>query len=161
MKKLLIVRHAKSDWSLNLDDFERTLTARGINDAKLVSEMSRDLIPTNVSIYSSSAVRARETCIIFAKTYNFPLEKIVLNNALYTFGESKLEAEIRNLPDSQNTVMIFGHNEGITDFVNSFGNIAIDNVPTSGFVALEFTSDSWSTITKGKTTKTIFPRELR
>jgi phosphohistidine phosphatase len=37
MKKLYLIRHAKSSWNdLNLDDFDRPLNKRGKHDAKLL-----------------------------------------------------------------------------------------------------------------------------
>jgi len=41
------------------------------------------------------------------------------------------------------------------------GNIYIENVPTCGFVAIAFDTNSWKDITVGKTIKTIFPRDLK
>jgi len=41
------------------------------------------------------------------------------------------------------------------------GNKYIDNLPTCGFVAIEFDVKSWQEINKGKTTKTVFPRDLK
>ena len=57
--------------------------------------------------------------------------------------------------------MVFGHNHAITHFVNKFGDKFIDNVPTCGVVIIEFDIDEWRNIKKGKTVKTIFPREFR
>jgi phosphohistidine phosphatase len=56
--------------------------------------------------------------------------------------------------------MIFGHNSAITDFVNKFGDFFIENVPTSGLVVIEFETDFWKNITKGKIKKVILPKEI-
>jgi phosphohistidine phosphatase len=80
---------------------------------------------------------------------------------LYTFDERQLEKVIKSCDNSFESVILFGHNEAITNFVNKFGDVFIDNVPTSGFVSLQFDSDSWDTIDKGKTNKTIFPKDLK
>jgi phosphohistidine phosphatase len=47
----------------------------------------------------------------------------------------------------------FGHNAAITNFVNIFGDVSIENVPTSGFVSIEFDTENWIEIKKGKTKK--------
>ena len=58
-------------------------------------------------------------------------------------------------------VLIFGHNSAITDFVNKFGDVYIDNVPTSGLVCINFEINNWKDLKKGKTVTTLFPKELK
>jgi phosphohistidine phosphatase len=48
-------------------------------------------------------------------------------------------------------VLFFGHNAAITNFVNKFETFLLSNVPTSGFVVLEFDTEYWEEINKGKT----------
>ena len=57
--------------------------------------------------------------------------------------------------------MIVGHNHAFTSIANMLGNKFIDNVPTCGFVQLEFEADKWDEITTGKTVMTLFPKELK
>ena len=161
MKNLILIRHGKSSWEFNKDDFDRPLAERGISDAGLVAQHVAHLLPQPYVIYSSSAVRARETAIQFALIFDYPLDKIELSNSLYTFDEHKLESEIRSLPDKHQNVILFGHNEAITNFVNKFGDMYIDNVSTSGFVSLAFESDNWQSINRGKIVNIVFPRDLK
>jgi phosphohistidine phosphatase len=55
---------------------------------------------------------------------------------------------IRSLPDSAETAMVFGHNPGLTDFVNelSIDGDVTDNIPTAGVVAFEVPVASWQDI---------------
>lgn len=161
MKNLILIRHAKSDWELHQDDFERGLASRGINDAKRVASHVVNFLPERYIIVSSSAVRARETSILFAQAFSYPLERIQLSDSLYTFDDLRLEHEIRAFPDDYQNIILFGHNEAITNFVNKFGDMKIDNVSTAGFVSLVFDTESWRKITKGKTEKVLFPRDLK
>jgi len=161
MKNLILIRHAKSSWNAPVQDFDRTLEQRGREDAFLVANNAVKFLPSNFVIYSSSARRARETALIFAKTILYPVESIVFSDNLYTFDENKLEKLIKSSTNDIENVILFGHNDAITNFVNKFGNIFVDNVPTSGFVWLQFETDSWEGITNGKTIKTIFPRNLK
>ena len=80
---------------------------------------------------------------------------------LYTFDEKKLERIIKLCPNDYDNLILFGHNEAITNFVNKFGNIFIDNVSTSGFVNIIFDNNSWNEIEKGVTKKVIFPSDLK
>lgn len=161
MKNLILIRHAKSSWDAPVHDKERVLAQRGVRDAHLMAQSISKYIPKLNLIWSSTAKRASETAIIFAQNQMWPLESIIFKDELYTFDASKLEKVIKSCNNSYENVILFGHNEAITDFVNKFGDIFIDNVPTAGFVSLLFTSDSWTNISNGKTKKILFPRDLK
>ena len=161
MKQLILVRHAKSSWDAPLKDIDRTLEHRGIKDAHLVAIHSLSFIPKKFQMFSSIAKRATETALIFAQNFSFPIESIIFKEELYTFDENKLEKIIKSFPNHYDHIILFGHNEAITNFVNKFGDVYIDNVPTSGFVSLQFDADSWADIHDGKTVKTIFPKDLK
>ena len=69
MKTLILVRHAKSDWPENTEDFDRPLAEKGIHDAE---KMSKFLKEKNIKIekfFSSPALRAFNTCEIFNNEY--------------------------------------------------------------------------------------------
>ena len=68
---------------------------------------------------------------------------------------------IKSLNNSFDTVMLFGHNHAYTHLANALGNEYIDNVPTSGLVHLTFNINKWSSIEKGTTVSTIFPKHLK
>ncbi|MBP4136827.1 SixA phosphatase family protein [Flavobacterium geliluteum] len=161
MKNLVLIRHAKSSWEAPLKDFDRPLMKRGIIDAHDVSVKISNFLPKTYIIWSSTAARASETALIFAQNLSYPIESIVYKDDLYTFDEKQLEKVIKSCDNSLESVILFGHNEAITNFVNKFGDVFIENVPTSGFVALQFETENWSTINKGKTHKTIFPKDLK
>ncbi|WP_281232633.1 SixA phosphatase family protein [Flavobacterium gelatinilyticum] len=161
MKNLILIRHAKSSWEAPLKDFDRPLMKRGILDAHSVSAVISKYLPKTYIIWSSTAARAAETALIFAQNISYPLESIIFKDELYTFDDRQLEKVIKSCDNSLESVILFGHNEAITNFVNKFGDVFIDNVPTSGFVSLQFESDSWDSIHNGKTHKTIFPKDLK
>lgn len=161
MKNLILIRHAKSSWEAPLKDIDRPLDKRGINDAHLVAINCLKFLPKSFLIWSSTAKRASETSIIFAQNILYPLENITYKDELYTFDANNLEKIIKSCNNNYDNVILFGHNEAITNFVNKFGDIFIENVPTSGFVSLKFDSDNWQNISKGKTIKTIFPKDLK
>jgi phosphohistidine phosphatase len=161
MKQLMLVRHAKSSWDAPLRDFDRPLTSNGIHDAHLVSSEISKHIPKMYLLWSSPAKRAAETAVIFAQNISFPVESIVFKEELYTFDGKKLEEIIKSCPDVYDNLIVFAHNEAITNFVNKFGNIFVDNVSTSGFVKIIFENTSWNNIENGITKKVIFPRDLK
>ena len=161
MKQLMLVRHAKSSWDAPLRDFDRPLTSKGIHDAHMVSSDISKHIPKMYLLWSSPAKRAAETAVIFAQNLSYPVDNIDFKEELYTFDGKKLEEIIKSCPDDYDNLIVFGHNEAITNFVNKFGNIFVDNVSTSGFVKIIFENTSWNNIENGITKKVIFPRDLK
>jgi phosphohistidine phosphatase len=161
MKNLTLIRHAKSDYQGGLSDKQRTITETGIENSVLVFSKYKNQIHKDFSIYSSNATRAILTSKVFLKVFDLSQNSIQYEDNLYTFDASDLERFIKSINNNVMNVLIFGHNGAITDFVNKFGDVYIENVPTSGLVSIEFNTDNWKTIQKGKTIKTIFPKELK
>ena len=161
MKNLIIIRHAKSSWDEPVSDKIRKLTERGRNDANLVSLESLKFINDKFVLFSSNANRAAETAIIFATNFSIPVNKIIIVDDLYTFDENQLEKVIKTLNNNLENVILFGHNAAITNFVNKFGDIFIENVPTSGLIWIKFNNPKWSILKKGIIQKILFPRDLK
>lgn len=161
MKNLILIRHAKSSWDEPISDKDRGLNERGKNDAALVALDSCNLLNDKFVLFSSNARRALETATIFAANYSFPLNEIIIEEDLYTFDENQLEKVIKSLNNDLVNVILFGHNAATTNFVNKFGDIFIENVPTSGLVWIKFDSVEWKLLKKGKIQKVVFPRDLK
>ncbi|WP_367770066.1 histidine phosphatase family protein [Flavobacterium sp. WC2421] len=161
MKNLILIRHAKSNWDAPLKDIDRPLDQRGYKDAHLVSLNIINDLPKTFIIWSSIAKRASDTAVIFAQNVLYPMESIVYKDTLYTFDERQLEKIVKSCSNSYDSLILFGHNAAITNFVNKFGDVFIDNVPTAGFVSLQFDTDYWEKIKKGKTKKIIAPKDLK
>ncbi len=160
MKTLYLVRHAKSSWEFNLTDHERPLNDRGLNDAPRVAAYVASKMPKPDLIMSSDALRAKTTAFAFAKAYNISEDAIVLDYKLYDFEGRDLIRTILDCDDSIDCLMVFGHNNAMTHIVNVYGNKPIDNVPTSGFTAIEFSTEQWASISQGNTIFTCTPKEL-
>ncbi|MDT7827307.1 histidine phosphatase family protein [Pricia sp. S334] len=161
MKTLILVRHGKSSWEYSVDDKDRPLKERGIDDGHLVSAELRSQDLSIDAVFSSPANRALHTCLIFLRQLNFPFINFEVTNDLYDFsGESVLKF-IQKLDDRFDTVMIFGHNEAFTNVANTLGDSQIEKVPTTGLVQLDFEVNNWSSVTTGKTAQTLFPKKLK
>ena len=161
MKNLILIRHAKSSWDAPLIDKDRPLSTRGINDAHLMAANVEGFLPQSYIVWSSTAQRARNTAYIFAETLSIPLETIIFKDDLYTFDAGKLEKIIKKCDNQFDNLILFGHNDAITNFVNIFGNQALDNVKTAGFVSMSFDVKDWNDIKKGITEKVLFPSDLK
>lgn len=161
MKNLILIRHAKSSWDAPLEDKDRPLSKRGIADAHLIAGKVGEYLPKSFIVWSSTAKRAKNTAYIFAENLSIPIENIDFKDELYTFDVKGLERAIRNCNNQFDNLILFGHNDAITNFVNIFGNRAVDNVPTAGFVSLSFDEDDWKEIRPGKTENVLFPSHLK
>ncbi|MCB0451164.1 MAG: histidine phosphatase family protein [Confluentibacter sp.] len=161
MKKLLIVRHAKSSGEHHLNDHDRPLNERGISDAHLVSNhLNANDLAIDLAI-SSDAVRAKTTANIFVENLHIQPSIFHVEPDLYDFSGNNLIRIIKNCDNRVHNLMVFGHNHAITAFVNTFGDRYIENVPTCGVVTILFDVDRWQDLTKGKTISALFPRDLK
>ena len=161
MKNLIVIRHAKSSWEAPLLDQNRPISVRGIHDAQLISSKLNELLPQHFVIWSSIAKRAVETAGIFIQNLVYPAKEIVYKPELYTFEMRQLERAIKACDNDCDTLIVFCHNEAVTDFVNKFGDQKIENIPTTGLVSLMFDSDSWDAIRDGKIKQKLFPTDFK
>ena len=88
-------------------------------------------------------------------------KKIIIVDDLYTFDENQLEKVIKSLNNDLENVILFAHNAAITNFVNKFGDIFIENVPTSGLVWIKFDCLEWKLLKKGKIQKVFQSEEFK
>ncbi|UYW02223.1 histidine phosphatase family protein [Flavobacterium agricola] len=161
MKKIILIRHGKSDWKKMTSDLERPLSSRGIRDVFKVSEFITDYLPEKFVVWSSVAKRAKDTALIFAQNLSIPLETIIFKNELYTFEAENLEHCIKNCDDKYSNLILFGHNDAILDFVNKFTGNTLINVPTSSYISIAFPDSSWKSIDNGTLEHAIFPKQLK
>jgi phosphohistidine phosphatase len=145
VKRLTLVRHAKSDWSLpDQNDWDRPLNKRGQRDAP---EMARRLRSRRLKpdlVLSSPAVRALSTATVFARELKVPAASVVQDERLYLATPADLLAVVRELGGAARHLMVVGHNPGLTEFANrlSAGG-RIDNLPTSGTFTALFHIEAW------------------
>ena len=151
MKTLILVRHAKSSWDeAGLSDSERPLNDRGKKDAPEMAKRLRKRGLNIDSLVSSPAERAFRTARFFAKEYDFKKDGIQVEKALYGALSSHFEEVIAGLKDKYNTVAIFSHNPGITDYANTLTNVHTDNIPTCGVFAVQAEVETWKEFTKAE-----------
>ncbi len=153
MKHLYIVRHAKSSWDdLSLQDVQRPLSARGLRDAPRMAKRFKEREVAVGQMISSHAVRALETCRVFAGILGYPEKDIRVERSLYHASEDTMLDVVRELNDSLDNVMMFGHNPGLTDFVNSLASQMLTNIPTCGIAGIALPVERWEDVTWGKGT---------
>lgn len=151
MKTLVIVRHAKSSWdNMDQEDIERPLNDRGKKDAP---EMAKRLKAKGVKadvFVSSPAKRARRTAVLFAEEFGLKKEDIVVIDELYMASPASFERVVASLPDKHDVAVLFSHNPGITEYVNTLTNVHVDDMPTCAVFAVSGETDKWGTFRAGE-----------
>lgn len=140
MKKLTLIRHAKSSWAdFSLADEDRPLNKRGQRDAPFMADLmlKKGWLPE--LFVCSTAKRAQSTCAIFIeKIPSGKNIKIISNRDVYMASISQLLTIIESLPNEINHIALVGHNPGFTNLANYFiNNGYLDNLPTCGIVEIE------------------------
>lgn len=145
MRTLLLMRHAKSSRDdPQLDDHDRPLDTRGLQDAPRMGALLREkgLIPD--SIFSSTALRALRTARLVARECRF--EKALVATAdLYHASENDLREQIRQLPVTDSLVLCVGHNPGLEDFLAGWTGQYV-HMPTAAIARICFEQDAWPDI---------------
>lgn len=155
MKKLYLIRHAKSSWEdMTLDDFERPLNKRGEKNAP---EMGRRLRGKKIKpdlILSSPALRAKTTAKIIAKKVKY-FESIEYKQKIYDANASTLHALLHKIDDAHDIVFLLGHNPWLNLLAEKYVGLD-ENIPTCGIVEIEFHCASWVYISKENATLVSF-----
>ena len=151
MKRLYLLRHAKSSWDdASLDDHDRPLSGRGRRAADAIGRHLRehDIVPDLV--LCSSAARTRET-----------LARIGLDGTiereLYGASAYALLARVRALPPAAGSVLLIGHNPGIHDLAFALTGQPDEKYPTGALATIEL--DDWAA-RSGRLIAFVRPREL-
>jgi len=146
MKRLTLLRHAKSSWKdLSLPDANRPLNKRGKRNAPEMGLRFAAHFPEGgYRIITSPAKRARSTARLFAEAAGYPAENIIVDERVYLADIPRLLEVVRGLDDAWDHVVLVGHNPGFTDFINSATKHFIENLPTAGVAVLQYNVDRWA-----------------
>ncbi|MGL4441455.1 MAG: SixA phosphatase family protein [Bosea sp. (in: a-proteobacteria)] len=151
MRRLLILRHAKSDWPSGFSDFDRPLAARGKLAAPMMGHYLKQegLIPDLAII--SSARRTVETWNLLhpelGEDVHHRFEK-----RIYEAPYESLVEVIKAAPDTVRTLLLVGHNPGSEELASAmigYGDrFAAQRMqkkyPTAGLCVLDFEIGHWS-----------------
>ena len=135
-KTLYLLRHAKSSWKdFSLSDFDRPLNKRGKHDAPFMAEKMKEKGIHPESIIASPAKRAKKTAKIFSDVLETAL---FLEKKLYSADIHEMLWIIQKAFETQDTIMIVGHNPELTLLNDTLSDKEIFNIPTTGIVAITF-----------------------
>lgn len=145
MKRLFIIRHAKSDHGPQYGtDFERPLNSRGRKDAhrmatelkKVVNRLDRALI--------SSAQRTRQTAARFIETFGMENSGFTYHDALYLPQEGDIWKTVRAVENDPEIVAVFTHNPAAEILFHRYHPGV--KLPTCSIIELHFDGDRWSDV---------------
>ena len=170
MKRLLLLRHAKSDWGTPAEeDFDRPLAPRGIEAAGRMGDFARaeGLLPGR--ILCSTALRARQTCELFLAALRADTQ-VEHRDDLYMAGPAGILTAVAGLDDALASAMVIAHDPGMHRLAlkMSYGGdpSALDDLrtkfPTAALAVIDVDSQSWQNLqpTAGRLSAFVKPRTL-
>lgn len=170
MKRLCLLRHAKSDWSDPAnDDFDRALNARGQKAARFMADYIAASPYRPDAVLCSTAKRATETLTPLRAL--LPAETpVIFRDELYHAMPDVMLDEIHHAPANAHTLLVVAHNPGLVllamalpeDPDEELALRVADGVPTGGFIVIDFDVDDWIEIEEGAGRTVFFgrPRDL-
>jgi phosphohistidine phosphatase len=171
MKRLTLLRHAKSDWDDPVKrDFDRPLNGRGERAAALIGQFAKSKRMAFDHLVASPAVRVIETLDTFFESYGERLEPN-WDRRIYLASSVTLIDVIRDIPESADNALLAGHNPGLEDLIL---DLVADNgqsplrddvevkLPTASLTVLDLAVDRWADVGKdcGALTSFTRPRDL-
>jgi phosphohistidine phosphatase len=140
-RTLIVLRHAKSDWSGGEPDIDRPLARRGLRQAPEAGQWLAAHAGRLDLALVSPAQRTRSTWELVAAQLTDPPEARV-DVRLYAASGGQLLAVLRELPDDLSTVVLVGHNPGVEDLVERLTGRLVE-LPTSA-LAVVTGWESWA-----------------
>jgi phosphohistidine phosphatase len=154
-RQLILLRHAQAEPAAPQQaDAERPLSARGTMEAARAAQSLHACIPQ--VILTSPAARARTTAAVVAAALGLGPEQLRAEPALYLATPATLLELIRHLKPALRTVMICGHNPGLSELASEFARSAIE-LPTASVCTVSLGAARWSACLARPRTVTLCP----
>jgi phosphohistidine phosphatase len=170
MKKVILLRHAKSRWDdPATDDHDRPLNKRGKAAAPLIGRWLGERRHLPDTVLCSSAVRTVETVRRMRRAMP-ELPEPVIERELYHAAPDAMRDRLARLPQRCGTAMLVGHNPGLGSLLRRMSDgregrrcrRAFEHFPTGAAAVLELDIGHWAEIGYGEARFVDFaaPREL-
>jgi phosphohistidine phosphatase len=158
MKTVIVLRHAKSDWSdIALRDFDRGLNDRGYRAAGVMGRWAALQKLTPDRIVASPAVRVVETLRRFREAHG-ACPNPAFDLRLYLASASTIAEAISETDASVSQLLVAGHSPGLEELILSAvpsdgrsplrDDVAI-KFPTAALAVLDFDVADWLSLAKG------------
>jgi phosphohistidine phosphatase len=147
-KTVLLMRHGEAGTSLR--DFDRPLTEVGVEQCKVRGLMLQQHNVVCSAIVSSPALRTTSSAIVVAEVIQYPVDKIIVEESLYNASEESVLQVIKSFDDTWHTVLLIGHNPGLSVVAQTLCPQVQGNLDVSELYAISFPLLHWSDITPAK-----------
>jgi phosphohistidine phosphatase len=139
-RTLVLLRHAKSARPDGVADVTRPLADRGRRDAPVAGRWLREHVPGIAAVVCSPAVRTQQTWeLVSAELAGTPTFR--LDRRIYDASVHSLVAVVRGLPADASTVLLIGHDPGLSALVFELSGTEFPMKTSS--VAVLHGGDSW------------------
>ena len=149
MKNINFLRHAKSNWDSLVSDRNRPLSSSGVKAIQQVALHWKDVFSAAKCIISSPANRALHTATILAHTIGYDMNKIKIDDALYTFSSSDIITYIKRLDDVYDHLLLVGHNPAFSEVTQELSSNNVPELSTACWAQHTFEANRWSEIKQG------------
>jgi phosphohistidine phosphatase len=149
-RTLVLIRHAKSDWSGGEPDVDRPLAPRGRRQAPESGAWIAENLRLDRAVVSPAA-RAKATWDLVAAELDDP-PRVVHDERVYGASAQALLEVVREQPDDASTVALVGHNPGLEDLLGLLTG-AYEPLPTSAVAVIDL-DGPWSTAGPGARLRT-------
>ncbi len=112
-RTLMLLRHGKSDWEVDVDDFNRPLKKRGKKAAVRIGQWMRKKKLNPGLIVTSPAVRALTTAEITGEELGFVDSEIIRDQRLYEAELADFKFVLSACPADIGRILLVGHNPGL------------------------------------------------
>jgi len=145
MKRLTLLRHAKSSWTNEgQQDFDRPLNERGFRDAPLMSQRLLDNTWTPDYILCSAAKRTQQTAQHMLDIHSLDERHIAYHDTLYLASAGTLLDFIQNASNDIQHLMVIAHNPGLETLGRQLHANAPNRLATCAVLNFELHSDSFT-----------------
>ena len=149
MLRLILFRHAKSDWSdTSVPDQERPLTHRGIRAARTMGEFLTAIGQVPELALTSSARRAHDTVDLARRQGRWTCKQRV-ETTLYTFQPDDLLQALQALRDIPQRLLITGHEPALSGLASRLVGDARPRFPAACMARIDIDVDDWSDVIPG------------
>ncbi|MDO9046258.1 MAG: histidine phosphatase family protein [Methylobacter sp.] len=151
--ELLLLRHAKSDWAVDMDDFSRPLKKRGRRAAKQIGRWLHEQHLKPDTILSSPATRALATAQQVCRQLDMDESAIVCDPRIYEADALTLLTVLKTGCHGRRALLV-GHNPGLEDLLLKLIPHSVPLsangkcLPTAALAQLVFEGD-WTELTEG------------
>ena len=148
-RELMLLRHAKSDWTTDVDDIDRPITDRGKRGIQRLGVWLAQQSMQPDFVVSSPAERAWVTTEKTIKAMGRGIDDVVTDERIYDADVASLLAVLADVPSTAERTLLVGHNPGMEDLIEYLDHAGTLERVTTGTLTRLTLPDDWSSLGAG------------